>query len=1430
MKRLQSMVLGLLILLSVCLPHSAVAVDSITLSVTPENGLNNYPQGGIAVLEAISATPVTFYDNDVTIGSGSLKEGTTNTYLCCALNLTLGEHRFQAISDNAQSEIICVETTGDATEWKVKKEWTFNEEDLFPTGPLAMEEHASGLIVNWGKGATIEIAPAPLHSDDSAPYPVGTGAAPSGNAIKIKSIGKADTYPEPDSNFKNFCTETAQGIRIEGDVFFDGTPSAAWKKNPVFNVFAYQTGETWNSGLTFSTDIQGALKYTINGKDYNYKDAYGQNITTPGRTWHHVMLELDFVNNLATTYLDGERLLQQTEVPLLAGTYETLGAIRVSGKNSGDPWDTLDAIYFDNYRLYQTDKIGIAPSVITTAVTAPAQEWYTGVSAAVEIAGTVTDSKGQQINRVELYDNGAFIGTAAYVDGAFTFSYTAKGGSHNITARAVNTDGTSGYGQRKFSVSTIKPSNLFADNMVLQRGKPIRIFGTGSTGEKITARLQSIGTDNNGNKIDVQASTSVYGTTWELFLPAQAACKETVLTLISGDGTQLRYENVALGDVIVCAGQSNMANTVGNMRIDNEADKDYPNIRLFFQDASRATTANSEATNGRWQIGTKANILNFSSTGFVAGKYYYLEQNENVPVGLLYAAVGGTNIDVWVPSWAYDTDPDLMGNTTTNKFQHFNGMIAPLQKFAVSGVIWYQGESNTWYGLNYEKKLTALINSWRFGWEDASLPFAVVQLPNNDYSKIYGATRIGTAIREGQWNVSKHLDNVLTVVSNDTANDTDVHPRDKKMIGQRVAKALTQLNNPQENFLWHPEFTEMTVQDGKAVLRFNNLGNGLQLLDKSDYHPGFTYPKYNYPIGFEVRDGDKTEAESPFTLLTSASGIRITDDGTGVEFNTEFTNPEVRYAWRDCTTDFISAEAPEVPSYGISGQLSAINLGNSEGYPVAPFRTDSAKYQYIAGIHDPSGGAYNFSPMVTDITLDNENSNTSTLQIQAYDTDGTVTEVAVYENDTELGKAIHKENSDLWLLEWQNPAPGPHRLHAVATDNDGIASTTQSTTVNATPNTAVPINYGVYVTDKNTDLKTQTVYTSDFSDYDTTQTPEGEAPTMPNGMEITAVGSEASYSAAKPLFVAGADDINKNMLKLHTDKDGNSVKATVPLQEKQLDSSAKVITIDTTLLFESDTADGAMTATRNLNITTNDEKNTEYTVLTFTNSSIRGVISPDKNYEPMKGLTTKQWYHVKLELDLHKATFSLWVNDNLYSKDIGLIGGKAPAGTLENLQTGIQAVSLAHAGAKNGSVSGPANTFADRFTVTVQSYTQSAPIPTPTPERPFLIIPDGENGEMSSFDGTLPITAQGIFREGTPALLILAGYNDKNELTYVTLKTQDDATDYMDGWKQLSAEIPLAQLGGLKEIRAFLLDSANSLSPQCNAVSLPYRESSDSEK
>nr|QGT50937.1 hypothetical protein Firmicute1046_0130 [uncultured Firmicutes bacterium] len=1434
MKRLQSIVLALLIMLTVFCPFSSAAADAITLSIKPETGLTNYPQGGIAMLEAISSAPVTFYNNDVPIGYGALKEGTTDTYLCYALNLTLGEHRFQAISDNAQSDIVRIEVTGNSTEWTLKKEWDFNDETLFPTGSLPTGEHPSGLLVNWGKGGTIEIASAPTKSEDGTSYPRGEGAAPSGNAIKIKSTSKADTYPEPDSNVKAYCTETAKGIRVEGDVFFDGTPSSSWKKNPELEVFAYQIGESWHTGLRFSTDTSGALKYTVNGTEYNYTDAYGENITTPGKKWHHIVLELDFVNDQATTYLDGERLMQQTNHPLPAGTYETLGAIRVSGRNRGEWWDTLDAIYFDNYRLLQTDEIGVAPSIITTTINGPSENWYTGVTADVEITGTVLDSKGKQIERVELYSNGAFIGTATPANGAFTFAYHAPGGSHTITARAVNEEGASGYGQRKFSVSTIKPSNLFADNMVLQRGKPIRIFGTGSTGETVTARLQSVGTDNNGNKIDAQAKTSVYGTTWELFLPAQAACKDTILTLTSGNGTQLRYENVAIGDVIVCAGQSNMANSVNNMRIDNEADKDYPNIRLFFQDVSGVSTPNAEPANGKWEIGTKANILNFSSTGFVAGKYYYLEQSEEVPVGLLYAAVGGTNIDVWVPGWAYDTDPDLMGNNTNNRFQYFNGMIAPLQKFAVSGVIWYQGESNTWYGISYEKKLTALINSWRTGWEDASLPFAVVQLPNNDYSKIYGATRIGTAIREGQWNVSKHLDNVLTVVTNDTAPSTDVHPRDKKVVGQRIAKALTQLIEPQEDFLWHPEFTNMTVQGGKAVLHFNNPGNGLQLLDKSDYHPGFTYPKYSYPIGFEVRDGDKTEEESPFTLLTSASGIQITSDGTGVEFNTEFTNPEVRYAWRDCTDDFITADSPDVPSSGINGTLSAINLGNSEGYPVAPFRTDSAKYQYIAGIHNSSGGAYNFSPMVANITLNNEPDGVPIIQVQAYDTDGTVTEVTVYENDTELGKATRKADSDLWQLEWQDAVPGPHRLHAVAVDNDGIASTTQSTTVNASPHTATPVDFGVYVTDKNVNLKTSVVYTNDFADYTTEQIPEGETPAMPNGMEITTAGGGASYAGAKPSFVAGASDIPKNMLKLHTDSDGNSVKATVPLREKNLDSSAKVVTIDTTLLFESDTTDGAMTATRNLNITTNDENNTEYTVLTFTNSSIRGVINPEKTYEPMKGLGTKQWYHVKLALNLHKATFSLWVNDILYSKDIALIGGKAPAGTLQNLQSGIQSVSLVHSGAKNGSSSGPANTYADQFTVTAQSYTDRVsvpdpdpePEPAPLPEHPFITVLNDENKELTSFDDTHTIIAQGVFREKSSALLILAGYNDKGELAHVVLTTQDKATDYMDGWKQISVELPPTQLSGLKEVRAFLLDSANSLVPQCKATLLPHQEAS----
>jgi sialate O-acetylesterase len=276
--------------------------------------------------------------------------------------------------------------------------------------------------------------------------------------------------------------------------------------------------------------------------------------------------------------------------------------------------------------------------------------------------------------------------------------------------------------------ATIDVSNYFASHMVLQRGGPITVYGTGASGEIVTATL-------NGGSIS--AATNSSGT-WLLSLPAQTAGGPYSLVL-AGPSNTVTLTDMLIGDLWLASGQSNMSflmrpyspYTFGVLNYQSEiAAANYPNLRVF---TTTTKYPDIEATRvyGSWTVCSPSTAGNYSAIAYYFGRK--LQTQLGVPIGMVVSALGSTSINSWIDKVTLAN----LGTATTGTGEFdpgncFNGMIAPLTSIPMKGFIWAQGEADTTWASGYAARTRALINDWRSRWKNPNMPFYDVQLANYD--------------------------------------------------------------------------------------------------------------------------------------------------------------------------------------------------------------------------------------------------------------------------------------------------------------------------------------------------------------------------------------------------------------------------------------------------------------------------------------------------------------------------------------------------------------------------------------------------------------------------------------------------------------------------------------------------------------------------
>ena len=485
--------------------------------------------------------------------------------------------------------------------------------------------------------------------------------------------------------------------------------------------------------------------------------------------------------------------------------------------------------------------------------------------------------------------------------------------------------------------------SLFSDHMVLQRDKPVRIWGWADPGETVNVKLD-------GMTAEIIADDSGE---WKLSLPSMPAGGPHAMH-ISGNN-DIRIEDVLIGEVWVASGQSNMEWPVGkstNADLVTLAARRAPGIR-YVQVRNRGSQSPQRETDRNWQVISPATVGDLSGVAYAFAEV--LNDVLGVPVGIIENSWGASAAESWVDrdvivndpqlrniheEWlqieaAYDpaaeeaayaerlaeweakaaefrvrglkpprkpgSPPDKMtGQKRPGNL--WNARVLPIAPYTMRGVIWYQGEANSHpseRAAQYHHLFSTLIREWRKLWGE-EFPFYWVQLADFREESEFEEEHGWAFLREAQTRTMNTVPNTGQAVTIDLGEGKDIHPREKEEVGRRLARwALNRDYGFTDLPARSPEFESWTQEDSRVIVDFKYTGSGLKTFD-TEAAKGFVVRRSDGH--WQVVEGKVYRDHS--ILIELAPGIEIT---------------AVRYAW---------ANNP------------IRNLYSQDGLPVTPFRSD----------------------------------------------------------------------------------------------------------------------------------------------------------------------------------------------------------------------------------------------------------------------------------------------------------------------------------------------------------------------------------------------------------------------------------------------------------------------------------------------------------
>jgi sialate O-acetylesterase len=442
-----------------------------------------------------------------------------------------------------------------------------------------------------------------------------------------------------------------------------------------------------------------------------------------------------------------------------------------------------------------------------------------------------------------------------------------------------------------------KLASFFQDHAVLQRDKPIQIWGTADAGEHLAVAF-------GGQTVPITAGDDGK---WLVTFDPQLANSAGADLIVAGKSV-VTIHDVVVGDVWICAGASNMEFTVeahdGIYGVDNASTEvpsaRYPSIRQF-KVARKASAAALDSAAGDWKPCAPETVGEFTAAGYFFARD--LADRLDVPIGIIDATWARSQIESWLSPGALPGFPGSPNGTAeaaagdpSLPSSLYNGMINPILQFGIKGVVWYQGEADVARAASYVNEFPALITAWRAHFNQGDFPFLWVQLANYSPHEAQPGEP-WASLREAQ---SKALSLPMTgqAVTIDIGEKGNVYPRNKQEVGRRLALIAKALVYSFAVDYSGPVYDKAAVEGSAMRVHFLFAGEGLTASGK--------------PLqSFELAGADK---------VFHPASANISGDSVIVRSGAVQKPVAVRYAWRN---------APEA------------NLFNGAGLPAAPFRSDS---------------------------------------------------------------------------------------------------------------------------------------------------------------------------------------------------------------------------------------------------------------------------------------------------------------------------------------------------------------------------------------------------------------------------------------------------------------------------------------------------------
>ena len=485
----------------------------------------------------------------------------------------------------------------------------------------------------------------------------------------------------------------------------------------------------------------------------------------------------------------------------------------------------------------------------------------------------------------------------------------------------------------------VLPALVFSDNMVLQREQPLTIWGTANPGEDVMVVFKQI-------RQQTKAGTDRL---WRVALPPLPASADPANLLIIGPENRICISNVLVGDLWLCAGQSNMEMSLSckwGKVLNAEAEITQANFPLIRQFKVPHIISDIPLNNyhGSWSVCSPESVADFTAIGYFFAKE--ISMRTGVPIGIINASWGGSFIESWIPLPALNSNPGLAPvlerfqeslktfpeilykyNVEMNAWRQrrqeaqkgnlpfkerapryprggplgqdmlagiYNAMIHPFVTFPIKGILWYQGESNADRYSEYTLLFQTLITQWRLAFSNPDMPFYFVQLAN------FKTAAPWAFLRESQAQALT-LPHTGMVISIDAGEERNIHPANKQLVAKRLA-ALALTSDYGIKVPTHGPVYKNYIAEGNSIRIYFDYADGLELRD---------FTQESTP--FKIAGAD--QVFHPATVQIQGNSIVLSSE--------QVPSPQAaRYAW--------------------SSNPHAV-LYNSDNLPAAPFRTDAWK-------------------------------------------------------------------------------------------------------------------------------------------------------------------------------------------------------------------------------------------------------------------------------------------------------------------------------------------------------------------------------------------------------------------------------------------------------------------------------------------------------